>query len=109
MKLRWLLASGLALSAVYFALFGGEYGYFEVRRLEHDRAQEQVQLDRMTEELKQLESRRSALQNDSATLERLAREKYGLIRDGERLYRFVDSVAQRPGAVADSGKGRRPR
>jgi cell division protein FtsB len=109
LRLRWILASGLALSALYFALFGGEYGYFEVRRLERERRQEQAQLEQLQRELKDLQARRATLQNDSATLERLAREKYGLIRDGERLYRFVDSVPERPVAPADSGARRSPR
>jgi cell division protein FtsB len=72
LKLRWILATILALSALYFALFGGEYGYFEVRRLERERKQEKAHLEVLKQDLRQLESRRDALQNDSATLERLA-------------------------------------
>jgi cell division protein FtsB len=42
-----------------------------------------------------LEARADSLQSDSATIERIARERYGMIRPGERLYRFVqpDSAA----------------
>jgi cell division protein FtsB len=49
-------------------------------------------------EVARLQARADSLATDSAALERIAREYYGLIRDGERLYRFVepDSVpAQR--------------
>ena len=43
-----------------------------------------------------LRARADSIQNDSATLERIAREKYGLIKEGERLYRFVDSAGADP-------------
>ena len=31
-----------------------------------------------------------SLESDPATLERLARERYGMIKDGEVLYRFIE-------------------
>ncbi|MGH7461341.1 MAG: FtsB family cell division protein [Longimicrobiales bacterium] len=92
MKLRWVLATLFVLGAVYFALFGGDYSFFEVRRLERDRAAEHARLEALQNELGQLRARTDSLQKDPATLERVAREKYGMIRDGERLYRFVDSA-----------------
>ena len=100
MKIRWILATILIAGATYFALFGGDYGYFDVRRLEKEKAAEEQKLKELQAELARLRSRTDSLANDSATLERIAREKYGLIRDGERLYRFVDSAKTR----ADSAK-----
>lgn len=85
----------LALGAVYFALFGGEYGYFDVRRIEKERAAEQAALAELRAHNRQLKARADSLEKNPATLERLAREKYGLIKPGERLYRFVDSTAPR--------------
>ena len=82
----------LAAGAIYFALFGGDYGYFEVRRLEAEQTAEQQRLRDLHAEVERLRSRTDSLQKDPATIERVAREKFGLIRDGERLYRFVDSV-----------------
>ena len=58
-----------------------------------------------------LRAREDSLMNDSATIERLARERYGLIRDGEKLYRFVEddsSKGQAPRAKDDSSKGQAP-
>ncbi|MGH7460867.1 MAG: FtsB family cell division protein [Longimicrobiales bacterium] len=92
MKLRWILAIVFVLGAAYFALFGGDYGYFEVRRLERERQAEQARLHQLKQELELLRARVDSLLDDPATLERIAREQYGLIRDGERLYRFVDSA-----------------
>jgi hypothetical protein len=53
---------------------GGEYSLLELRRVE----------------IARLRARVDSLENDSATIERLARERYGLIRPGERLYWFVE-------------------
>lgn len=92
MKARWIVLAGLAGASAYFALFGGDYGLFEVRRLEHERQEEQARLDSARVEVARLRLRVDSLERDSLTLERIARERYGLIRNGERLYRFADSV-----------------
>jgi cell division protein FtsB len=86
----------LAGGAIYFALFGGDYSLFEVRRLEKERAAEYARLRELQAEMVKLQARADSLEKDSATLERVAREKYGLIREGERLYRFVDSTRPKP-------------
>ena len=91
-----MLALLLLAGAVYFALFGGDYGYFEVRRLERERTAEEARVQALQTELVQLRSRADSLEHDSATLERLAREKFGLIKSGEKLYRFVDSARTTP-------------
>jgi cell division protein FtsB len=114
LRWRWLLAVLFILSAAYYALFGGDHGYFEVRRLERQRTHEQVRLNALQQELEQLQLRTDSLVKDPAALERLARERYGLIRDGERLYRFVDSAGADAGAGArsqrtDTTPRRRPR
>lgn len=95
----------LAAGALYFALFGGEHGFFEVRRLEQERASEYARLHELQAELARLQARADSLEKDSAMLERVAREKFGLIRDGERLYRFVDSAKARADSMrADSAR-----
>ena len=105
---RLILPALIGLS-VYFALFGGEYSVFEVGRVRAER----VDLERRLVELEQanecLRAWALALESDSATIERLARERYGMIREGEVLYRFTgpadslttDSVAADP--VQDRG------
>ena len=84
----------LIAGAAYFALFGGEYSLLEMRRLHSELTTEQARLDEARAEIRRLQARVDSLESDSATIERIARERYGLIRPGERLYRFVgDSVA----------------
>ena len=86
---RFVLPALIAL-AVYYVLFGGEYSLFEVRRARSEVAVVQTRLDSLTQVNDSLRARADSLQNDLATLERLAREQYGMIRDGEMLYRFTE-------------------
>jgi len=97
LKLRWMiLAVVLVAGAVYYALFGGDYGYFEVRELERERTTEEARVKALQVQIAQLRSRADSLEHDPGTLERVAREKYGLIKNGEKLYRFVDSAKASP-------------
>jgi len=86
---RKLILPLLAGVAIYFALFGGEYSVFEVRRARVERAVAEEQLAELREEILVLRARVEALESDPAELERIAREKFGMIRDGEVLYRLV--------------------
>ncbi|HEX7120047.1 MAG TPA: septum formation initiator family protein [Longimicrobiales bacterium] len=101
MKLRDLLLVTAVGAAAYFSLFGGEYGLFEVRRLEAQREVEAAQLEQLRAEVERLRARVDSLADDPAALERIARERYGMIRDGERLYRFVAAADTSRAAPAE--------
>ncbi len=100
--MKRLILPALIGLAVYFALFGGEYSVFEVRRV---RA-ENLELEQRLTELKwandSLRTWAEALDTDSATIERLARERYGMIRGGEVLYRITAPIDAVTDTVADS-------
>ncbi|HEX2165940.1 MAG TPA: septum formation initiator family protein [Longimicrobiales bacterium] len=101
MKLRIIFGVVLLVGAGYFAVFGGDYDVFDLRRVRQERALEEQRAKEVSSEVTALRARRDSLASDSATIERLARERYGLIRDGERLYRFADTAK-------DSLTGRAP-
>jgi cell division protein FtsB len=100
---RFLLPSVVGL-ALYFALFGGEYSVFEARRARVERDQALEALAELRRVNDSLTAWADSLQTDPATLERVARERFGLIRDGEVLYRFTEPDS---GEVADSAAGGR--
>jgi len=87
---RVILPALIGLS-VYFALFGGEYSVFEVRRVRAERAEYEERLVALEQTNDCLRAWAETLQSDSATIERLARERYGMIREGEILYRITES------------------
>ena len=92
------LGAGLAVMfALWFAVEGGEFGTMDLLR---QRQQERKitrtidSLQRIVDSLKRYET---AVERDPATQERIAREVFGMVRgDKELLYRFTDSVKNRP-------------
>jgi cell division protein FtsB len=95
----------VAAAALYFALFGGEYSLFALRRLERQQVREEAAVQTLRVEVDSLRARQDSLEHDPATIERIARERYGMIRKGEKLYRFTDCSAgpDSAGETADSG------
>ena len=89
-KVKKLILPGILLLAVYYAVFGGEYSYFELRRARTEVAKESADLAVLRHQIDSLKAWADSLNVDSATLERLARERYGMIRGGETLYRFAE-------------------
>ncbi len=87
-----MFLGGVGLAALYFLALGGNYTFLDLWRLRDQKKQETAKLDSLRAEVKALEARADSLKNDSAFLERIARERYGLIRNGERLYRFVGPI-----------------
>lgn len=90
MRFRLVLGLVLLAGAAYFALFGGEYNVLEVQRIRREYAAEQERSRQLEAEIARLRARVDSLESDSATIERIARERWGLIRPGERLYRFEE-------------------
>ena len=84
-----MVVPAVLLLAAYWALFGGEYSVFEVRSARRAADAEAAQLERIRAEIDSLQAWTDSLEVDPATIERLARERFGMIRDGEILYRIV--------------------
>ena len=97
MKLRGrhLLAGAVLAVALYYAALGGEYSALDLLRLRRDRRATEEELARTRREVDSLKVQAGRLERDPATIERVARERFGMIREGETLYRFVpmDSAA----------------
>lgn len=88
--LRKLIMPTLLGLALYFAIFGGEFSLVDLRRARAERDAAERELDSLRMEIDSLRAWKHALESDSVTIERIARERYGMIRDGEVLYRFTD-------------------
>jgi cell division protein FtsB len=96
-----LVLPGLLGLAAYYALFGGEYSYFELRATRIAERQEAAALAERRRQIDSLRAWADSLDVDSATLERLARERFGMLRPGETLYRFAESDDSVPGDTVD--------
>lgn len=95
---RVVLAAVWLVSGYYF-LFGGEFSVLELRELGAERDSLAHRVDSLQARADSLDDRAEALVEDSFAIEKTARERYGFIRDGERLFRFLD-------AADDGGDGR---
>ena len=96
-RLAW--AAG-AVAALLFTVEGGEYGTRDLwsqkgrrAQLDADVAQLRLDVDSLRQELK-------AFKTDNSKLERLAREKYGMVKGSkELLYRFESTSGRAGGEV----------
>ncbi len=85
-----LVAGSLVAIATYYAFWGGEYSAFDLGRLGIRQQEEASRLAQIRVEVDSLKSLAVALESDPATIERVARERFGMVRQGEVLYRFVE-------------------
>ncbi|MFQ5690248.1 MAG: septum formation initiator family protein [Gemmatimonadota bacterium] len=104
---RGITALGV-LGAAYYLFLGGEYSVFDVRELQRTRDQAALVVDSLEAVADSLASRADSLTGDAMSIERLARERYGFIRNGERLYRFVPAAEAGPASAADASDPRKP-
>ena len=85
---RWAVIAGLAM-ALYFALQGGEYGTLDLLQLRREEVEERANVERLQRLVDSLGRAATAIERDPRMQERVARERFGMIRKGEFLYRLV--------------------
>ena len=106
-RLGRLIFPALLGLAVYFAVFGGEYSLLDLHRAGEARAAEARELEELRREIDSLRAWADSLENDAGTLERLARERFGLIRFGSRVDVYLPEGARilvAPGQRAVAGE-----
>ena len=87
--LRGLVAA-LWLAAGYYFVLGGEYSALDVGALRGEQRILEFRIDSLAAVTDSLEEWGDSLAVSPEAIERVARERYGFIRDGERLYRFIE-------------------
>jgi cell division protein FtsB len=93
---RWAAIAGLVF-ALYFALQGGEYGTLDLLQLRREESEERASVDRLHQMVDSLSRAAWAIEHSPRMQERVAREKFGMLRKGELLYRLV------PGEKSEDG------
>jgi cell division protein FtsB len=90
-KLRRRFAWGIGAVVSFYLLVPlivGDMGivkYFRMRQTQH---QLQEEIQQLSDENKKIEGEIHALRSDPTRIERLARERLGLVRPGEVVYQF---------------------
>lgn len=81
------IAGGVALLAL--AVWGGEYGTADWITIRRQLADERARVAVLRVDIDSLGKLAGDLESNPAVQERVAREQFGMIRDGEVLYRVV--------------------
>jgi cell division protein FtsB len=84
----WAALAALVF-ALYFGIQGGEYGTTDLLALRRQEAGEWSQVVRLRRVVDSLQREATAIEHDPRVQERVARERFGMIRRGELLYRLV--------------------
>ena len=93
---RWkqLIFPGILALAFYVAIAGGEHSLMDARRARAELADKSTELLTVRHEIDSLHTWADSLRHDDDALERLARERYGFIRDGEYLYLISEGAEE---------------
>ena len=85
---RRIIVAAAVLSALVFAVQGGEYGTRDLMRQRDRRASLLHTNDSLQRIIDSLKTYKKRVETDPALQERIAREEFGMVRKGEILYRF---------------------
>ena len=84
-----LIGALLTVGGLAFALMGGEYDTLDWLTLRQEIDSEQRLITELRQEVDSLSFYADAIESDSATQERVAREEFGMLRDGEHGFIVV--------------------
>lgn len=85
-KKPWIAAGLLAAASSCAFIVFGERGLLELHRLNDEKAALERANGELRERNRALEREIKALKDDPAAVERLARERLGMVKDGEVVY-----------------------
>ncbi len=104
---RWkrIVFPGVLGLALYVGFAGGEYSLLEARRATRELLDTSAELQIARQRNDSLRARIDSLLHHDEALERFARERYGLIRDGELLYRISPGLEPEETVAPDERGG----
>ncbi len=85
---------------ILISVLTGPYGVYQRVVIAGQKHQLESQIERLTLEQERLMTERERLKWDLTYIEKVAREKYSLVRPGERVYQFIPRAQQ----TSDPGK-----
>ena len=84
-RLLLLLLAGFFI----YVLIGGDYGLYRIFRQMRLRSQLQARIEQLRKEQEGLRAEKRRLTEDLGYIERKAHEDYGMVKEGEWVYRVV--------------------
>ena len=80
---------GVIAVAIVFALQGGQYSTLDLLNQGSQKKHLQSSIDSLKKEVDSLRAYKKALSSDAKLQERIARERWGMVKDGEIVYKIV--------------------
>lgn len=93
----------LAVFLVY-SFFAGHYGFLRLFSLLDEKKELKLEAKKLEARIMEMEKRKEKLKSDSFYLEKEAREKLGMARENERIYKFVDTTETSEGLIEDENQ-----
>jgi len=85
--IRWLL---LLIASVLLIIFiFGDHGIYQLYRLRAERSVNQVLITELRKERGKLEEEKFRLKTDMEYIERIARERYRMVKKGEKVFKVI--------------------
>ncbi len=84
-KILWVLIGGL----LSYRFFSGPYGFIQIHSLWEEKKMLKKESRRLDAEIVDLEIEKRRLSFDEFYLEKQARERLGMIKQGEKIYRII--------------------
>ncbi|OGC75772.1 MAG: hypothetical protein A2145_05780 [candidate division Zixibacteria bacterium RBG_16_40_9] len=81
----------MLLGAVFFSFtfFGGDFGFVRIWNLHQKKGELELESKKLQVQIIDLQVEKERLLNDKTYIEKLAREKFGMVKEGEKVYQFV--------------------
>ncbi|MCP4726472.1 MAG: septum formation initiator family protein [bacterium] len=88
-KIKRLVIAGIAVFVVYVYGFG-DYGLYQYYKLLQEESRLKAEVERLETEADELkEIKQQLLKEDPDYIQRIAREKFGLVKPGEKIYKLT--------------------
>ena len=89
-RVRLALLAVVGAVALWFAIEGGEYGTTDLLRQQRQKSRLTHEIDSLGRVVDSLGRYKNSVLVDPRVQERIAREKFGMVRGSELLYRFAE-------------------
>ena len=87
-KYRWYII-GLFSTVLIYHLLTGNYGLIKYYELTREKEQLEIRIKKARMEIDSLKTITRQLENDPKYIEKIAREKYNMVKNGETVYQMV--------------------
>lgn len=84
---RVVMWTVIALAAL--TLITGNYGFYQIYKINREKRELEQEIARLKLEQEELIRDRERLKNDLIYIEKVAREKYSMVREGEHVYQVI--------------------